>query len=181
MNSDSRKEPACVSGGRGGIIILTQLLLRKKKKEAAGHPEPWPQVFYPWCEWQCAAFARGPGITDTVTAAVTIRACYLSLYFLLPQQGWRSVASISQQEFKPFVGRGKKPPKTRRTFGTTCMVRDRRGCSAWVLIFQPDCYTRKPLLDSHRSSEAFINLEVFSGTKTGRHSASRRPPPLRSL
>lgn len=45
--SDSRKEPACVSGGHRGIIILTQLLLRKKKKkQAAGHPEPWPQVFY---------------------------------------------------------------------------------------------------------------------------------------
>lgn len=161
--SDSRKEPACVSGGHRGIIILTQLLLRKKKKRGSRTSRAVASGILLWCEWQCAAFARGPKITDTMTAAVTIRACNRSLNFLLPQQGWHSVASISQQEFKPFVGRGEKN-KTRRTFGTICMVWDGRGCSAWVVIFQPDCYTRRPSLDLHRSSEVFINLKVFSGT-----------------
>lgn len=45
--SDSRKEPACVSGGPQGYYNLDPVTVEKeKKKEAAGRPEPWPQVFY---------------------------------------------------------------------------------------------------------------------------------------
>lgn len=77
-------------------LILTQLLLRGKK-EAVGHPEQRLRVFY--CSVSNSALhLHEAGITETMTTAVTIKAC--NLLFTYCCRKVRCVASISHVDFQ---------------------------------------------------------------------------------